>query len=199
LEASQSRLAYTTITAPRDGVLISRNVEKGSVVQAGKALLVLAPNGISQLVIGIDERNLGLIELGEPALASADAFPEQKFEGKVSYINPSVDITRASVEVKLNVEQPPTFLRQDMTVSVDIEVGRRDNVTVLGTRFVHDLQTETPWVLAAVNGRAVKRDVKVGLRGLNDVEITDGITLGDKIIPSLSGVISGQRIRAILP
>ena len=86
-----------------------------------------------------------------------------------------------------------------MTVSVDIEVGRRDNVTVLGTRFVHDLQTETPWVLAAVNGRAVKRDVKVGLRGLNDVEITDGITLGDKIIPSLSGVISGQRIRAILP
>ena len=199
LEASQSRLAYTTITAPRDGVLISRNVEKGSVVQAGKALLVLAPNGISQLVIGIDERNLGLIELGEPALASADAFPEQKFEGKVSYINPSGDITRASVEVKLNVEQPPTFLRQDMTVSVDIEVGRRDNVTVLGTRFVHDLQTETPWVLAAVNGRAVKRDVKVGLRGLNDVEITDGITLGDKIIPSLSGVISGQRIRAILP
>jgi len=199
LEAAQSRLAYTVITAPRDGVLINRSVEKGSVVQAGKPLLVLAPNGISQLVIGVDERNLGLIALGQPALASADAFPYQKFEGKVSYINPSVDITRASVEVKLDVTEPPSFLRQDMTVSVDIEVGRRNDVTVIGTRYLHDLQTDTPWVLTVSNGRAVKRNVKLGLRGLNDAEIIDGLTLGDKIIPSLSGVVSGQRIRAIMP
>ncbi len=199
LEAAQSRLAYTVITAPRDGVLINRSVEKGSVVQAGKPLLVLAPNGISQLVIGVDERNLGLIALDQPALASADAFPDQKFEGKVSYINPSVDITRASVEVKLDVTEPPSFLRQDMTVSVDIEVGRRNDVTVIGTRYLHDLQTDTPWVLTVSNGRAVKRNVKLGLRGLNDAEIIDGLTMGDKIIPSLSGVVSGQRIRAIMP
>jgi len=199
LEAAQSRLAYTVITAPRDGILINRSVEKGSVVQAGKPLLVLAPNGISQLVIGVDERNLGLIALGLPALASADAFPDQKFEGKVSYINPSVDITRASVEVKLDVTEPPSFLRQDMTVSVDIEVGRRNDVTVIGTRYLHDLQTDTPWVLTVSNGRAVKRNVKLGLRGLNDAEIIDGLTMGDKIIPSLSGVVSGQRIRAVIP
>jgi len=199
LEAAQSRLAYTTITAPRDGTLINRSVEMGTVVQAGKPLLVLAPNGISQLVIGVDERNLGLIALGEPALASADAFPDQKFEAKVSYINPSVDITRASVEVKLDVGTPPSFLRQDMTVSVDIEVGRRDAVAVIGTRYIHDLQSDTPWVLAAMNGRAVKRNVKIGLRGLNDVEILNGLALGDLIIPSLSGVVSGQRIRAIVP
>jgi len=199
LEAAQSRLAYTVITAPRDGILINRSVEKGSVVQAGKPLLVLAPNGISQLVIGVDERNLGLIALGQSALASADAFPDQKFEGKVSYINPSVDITRASVEVKLDVTEPPSFLRQDMTVSVDIEVGRRNDVTVIGTRYLHDLQTDTPWVLTVSNGRAAKRNVKLGLRGLNDAEIIDGLTMGDKIIPSLSGVVSGQRIRAIMP
>jgi len=199
LEAAQSRLAYTTITAPRDGTLINRTVEKGTVVQAGKPLLVLAPNGISQLVIGVDERNLGLIALGEPALASADAFPDQKFAAKVSYINPSVDITRASVEVKLDVGAPPAFLRQDMTVSVDIEVGRRDAVAVIGTRYIHDLQSDTPWVLAAVKGRAVKRAVKIGLRGLNDVEILDGLALGDEIIPSLSGVVSGQRLRAVVP
>jgi HlyD family secretion protein len=199
LEAAQSRLAYTTITAPRDGTLINRSVEKGTVVQAGKPLLVLAPNGISQLVIGVDERNLGLIALGEPALASADAFPDQKFDAKVSYINPSVDITRASVEVKLDVGTPPAFLRQDMTVSVDIEVGRRDAVAVIGTRYIHDLQSDTPWVLVAVKGRAAKRAVKIGLHGLNDVEILDGLALGDLIIPSLSGVVSGQRIRAVVP
>ncbi len=199
LEATRSRLTYTTIVAPRDGILISRNVQKGSVVQSGKALLVLAPNGISQLVITVDEKNLGLITLGEKAIASADAFPDQKFEAKVSYINPSVDITRASVEVKLEVADPPPFLRQDMTVSVDIEVGRRDHALVLGTRFLHDLQTDKPWVLAADHGRAVKRWVKAGLRGVSDVEILDGLAEGDMVIPSLSGTLSGQRLRPVVP
>ena len=199
LEAARSRLTYTTISAPRDGILISRTVEKGSVVSTGKALLVLAPNGISQLVIGVDEKNLSLIALGEKAIASADAFPEQKFEASVSYINPSVDITRASIEVKLLVADPPAFLRQDMTVSVDIEVGRRDNAIVVGTRFVHDLQNGKPWVLAVERGRAVKRPITAGLRGLSDVEILTGLSEGDQVIPSLSGVVTGQRIRPILP
>ena len=199
LEAAQSRLAYTTILAPRDGILISRNVEKGSVVQSGKALLVLAPDGIKHLAITLDEKNLGLIALGEKAIASADAFPDQKFDAKVSYINPSVDITRASVEVKLDVAEPPAFLRQDMTVSVDIEVARRDNALVIGTRFLHDLQTDRPWVLAADHGRAVKRAIKAGLRGISDVEILDGVSEGDLVIPSLSGILSGQRLRPVLP
>jgi HlyD family secretion protein len=199
LDAAQSRLAYTTITAPRDGILMGRNIEKGSVVQSGKALFVLAPNGINQLVITIDEKNLGLIRIGETALASADAYPDQKFTAKVSYINPSVDITRASIEVKLDVLNAPAFLRQDMTVSVDIEVGQSDNTLVTGTRFVHDLQTGQPWVLAVDRGRAVKKSIKSGLRGLTEVEILEGLSEGDLVIPSLSGIVSGQRLRPVVP
>ena len=199
LDAAQSRLAYTTITAPRDGILMGRSIEKGSVVQSGKALFVLAPNGINQLVITIDEKNLGLIRIGETALASADAYPDQKFTAKVSYINPSVDITRASIEVKLDVLNAPAFLRQDMTVSVDIEVGQSDNTLVTGTRFVHDLQTGQPWVLAVDRGRAVKKSIKSGLRGLTEVEILEGLSEGDLVIPSLSGIVSGQRLRPVVP
>ena len=199
LEAAESRLTYTVINAPRDGVLISRNVEQGSVVQPGKALLVLAPDGVSQLVIEVDEKNLGLIELGQKAIASADAFPDQKFDAVISYINPGIDIARASVEVKLNVKAPPAFLRQDMTVSVDIEVGRRNNSLIATTRSVHDVQTDKPWVLLVSNGRAVQHPVKIGLRGQSDVDIIDGLNEGDLIVPSLSGVVSGQRLRPVTP
>jgi HlyD family secretion protein len=82
-------------------VLITRNVERGAVVVPGNALLVLAPTGKMQLELQIDERNLGKLSLGQKALASADAYPEQRFEAVVSYVNPGVDISRASVEVKL--------------------------------------------------------------------------------------------------
>ena len=198
LETAESRLGYATISAPRDGVLITRNVERGTVVQPGKALLVLAPAGELQLVLQIDERNLGKISLGQKALASADAYPDQRFAAVVSYINPGIDITRASVEVKLNVADPPDYLRQDMTVSVDIENAAKNNALVLPIRSVHDLLSGQPWVLGIKDGRAVKRPVRLGLRGNSHVEILEGLTEGEVAIPLNSGVLTGQRVRAVL-
>jgi HlyD family secretion protein len=110
LDTANARLSYATIAAPRTGVLISRNVERGAVVQPGRTLLVLAPLGETQLVIQVDERNLGLIRTGQTAFASADAFPDRRFEAVVSFINPAVDIARASVEVKLTVPEPTVDL-----------------------------------------------------------------------------------------
>jgi HlyD family secretion protein len=199
LDTARSRLGYATITAPRDGVLITRNVERGAVVQAGKALLVLAPDGDTQLVVQIDEKNLGSIALGQPALASADAFPDKRFTAKVVYINPGVDITRASVEVKLSVENPPDYLRQDMTISVDIEVGRRDKALVLPMRDIHDALTSAPWALLVRNHRAHKQPLKLGLKASTMVEVLDGANDGDLAIPTTAGVLVGQRIRAVSP
>ncbi len=183
LETAESRLGYATITAPRDGVLITRNVERGAVVQPGKALLVLAPAGEVQLVLQIDERNLGKISLGQKAVASADAYPDQRFAAVVSYINPGIDITRASVEVKLTVADPPDYLRQDMTVSVDIANAAKNSALVLPVRSVHDVLSGQPWVLGIKDGRAVKRPVKPGLRGNSHIEILEGMTEGEVAIP----------------
>ncbi len=199
LDTAQSRLGYATIAAPRDGVLITRNVERGAVVQPGKALLVLAPSGDLQLVLQIDERNLGKIALGQKALASADAYPDKRFAAEITYINPGIDIARASVEVKLTVADPPDYLRQDMTVSVDIEVAARNDTMILPARSVHDALSGEPWVLGLKDGRAVKRPVRIGLRGNTEVEIRDGLSAGDIAIPQNSGVVTGQRIRPVTP
>jgi HlyD family secretion protein len=199
LDTAESRLDYATITAPRDGVLITRSVERGTVVQPGKTLLVLAPAGEAQLVLQIDERNLGKIALGQKALASADAYPDRRFAAEITYINPGVDISRASVEVKLTVADPPDYLRQDMTVSVDIEVAAKDDALVLPVRSVHDALSGAPWVLGIKNGRASQRPVRIGLRGNSQVEITDGLAAGDVAIPQSSGVLTGQRVRPVLP
>jgi HlyD family secretion protein len=199
LDTAESRLAYATIAAPRDGVLITRSVERGAVVQPGKALLVLAPAGELQLVLQIDERNLGKIALGQKALVSADAYPDRRFAAVISYVNPGVDISRASVEVKLTVADPPDYLRQDMTVSVDIEVATSNNALVLPARSVHDLLSGQPWVLGIKDGRAAKRPVKVGLHGNSHIEILEGMAENEVAIPSNSGILTGQRVRTVLP
>ena len=168
-------------------------------MQPGKALLVLAPAGEVQLVLQIDERNLGKIALGQKSAASADAYPDRRFPAIITYINPGIDITRASVEVKLTVADPPDYLRQDMTVSVDIEVASKGDALVLPARSVHDALSGQPWVLGMRDGRAVKRPVKLGLRGNTEVEILEGLLADDVAIPANSGVLTGQRVRAVLP
>lgn len=194
LSAARARLSYMTISAPRDGVLITRNVERGTVVSPGKTLMVLAPTGDVQLVLQIDEKNMGLLSLGQNALVSADAYPDQTFPATVTYINPSVDIARASVEVKLTAAAPPPFIRQDMTVSVDIEVASRKDALILPSRAVHDL-TSSPWVMKVVDGRATKTSVRTGLRAVGKVEIASGVAVGDDIIPVTSPITPGARVR----
>jgi HlyD family secretion protein len=199
LATARSRLAYARITAPRDGVLISRSVEQGNVVVPGSVLMVLAPAGVTQLVLLIDERNLGKMALGQPALASADAYPGQRFAATVAYINPGIDISRASMEIKLNVPAPPAYLRQDMTVSVDTEVARRNAVLVAPGRSVRDALSADPWVLVMRDGRARRQPVTLGLQGASQTEIRAGLKVGDRIIPAASPISEGARVHAATP
>jgi HlyD family secretion protein len=184
LQVAQAKLAYTTIVAPADGTLIARDVERGDVVQAGKALMVLSPAGETQIVLQIDERNLGRIKLGQRALASADAYPAQRFAAQLVYINPGVDAQRGTVEVKLLVPQPPEYLRQDMTVSVDIEVERSAAALTLPADAVRDMAGATPWVLIVRNGKAQRQPVKLGLRGDAIVQVVEGVAEGDRVVPA---------------
>jgi HlyD family secretion protein len=199
LDTAKARLAYATITSPRDGLLISRSVERGAVVQPGRALLVLAPAGPTQLVLQIDERNLGLISLGQKAVASADAFADRRMAAVVSYISPAVDIARASVEVKLTVDDPPAYLRQDMTVSVDIEVARRIGALVMPARAVRDMQSGLGWIMGVRDGRATRQPVRLGIRGATQIEITAGASEGDAAVPITAGLRTGQRLRPVSP
>jgi HlyD family secretion protein len=106
-QVAHARSGYASIRSPVDGVLIARNVEAGDVVQPGKVLMTLSPKGRPQIVIAVDEKNLHLIALGQKALVSADAYPQQKFNAELVYINPGVNAQTGAVDVKLDVPQVP--------------------------------------------------------------------------------------------
>jgi len=200
LDLAQARLGYTKINSPYRGTLIARSVERGGVVQPGKALMVLAPVGETQAVVQIDERNLGMLKIGLPAKVSADAYPRQVFHAEVVYINPAVNPQTASVEIKLRIPSPPRFVTQDMTVSVDIETARRPHALTVPVQAIHDPESGSPWVLRAVDGKTVRTAVTTGLRGNSGVEITSGLAEGDLVIPSgANSVGAGRRVRLAAP
>ena len=173
--AAQARLRYTLISAPLAGTLITRNVEPGAVVQPGKVLMVLSPAGATQLVVQIDERNLQLLRLGQPALISADAYPNERFAAQLSYINPGIDAGRGAVEVKLQVLVPMSAL--------------------------HDADTGEPWVLKVVGRHAKRQALKLGLRSNGVAEVLQGLQAGDQVVPASAPktIVDGLRIRAVAP
>ena len=193
-----ARLDYTTIEAPVAGTLITRDVEVGDVVQPGKVLMTLSPVGETQLVVQIDEKHLANLRLGQSALASADAYSAQTFDATLTYINPSVDPERGSIEVKLTVPSPPEYLRQDMTVSVDIEVARHADALTLPLDAVRDA-TGTPWVMKVHDGHAVRQNVVLGALGSSKVEVTKGLIDAEPVLSATGNtVMPGQRVRVRL-
>ena len=198
LDAARAKLDYLLIKAPVDGTLIARDVERGESEQPGKVLMVLPPAGETQLVLQIDERNLGKLRVGQPALASADAYPAQRFRAVVAYINPGVDAQRGTVEVKLDVREPPDYLRDDMTVSVDIETERHHGSLVLPTNTVHDVGG-APFVFAVRGEQAVRQAVKLGLRGEGAVEVLDGVGEGERVVRNANAAFKPGRVRAAAP
>ena len=193
LRMAEAKLGYTRIVSPSNGVLIARDVERGDVVQPGKALMVLSPAGKTQLVVQIDEKNLSYLKLGQTALGSADAFPDRTFPAQLVYINPAVDPQRGSVEVKLDVRDTPDYLRQDMTVSVDIEVARKGAAVIAPVSTVHD-NGAAPWVMKVVAGHARRQTVVLGLRGRGKVEFVKGVESGDALIPAMAKIDDGGRV-----
>ena len=121
IAAARARLAQALLTAPADAKVLARLVEPGQIVQPGRALITLALSGAPQLSAQADERFLEQLQVGQVASVVADAYPGQRFAARVQSIAPLVDAQRGAVEVKFSLPQaPPAFLREDMTLSVEV-------------------------------------------------------------------------------
>lgn len=196
LRAAEARLAQASVVAPADGVLLERQIEPGDVVSIGRTLFIFQSDYETNLKIHPDEKALADLKLGQKALATADAFPDVTFGARVAYIAPSIDPERATVEVRLVVDQPPPFLLPEMTVSVDIELGRTENAIAIASGDIRDARSAEPWVLVLTEGRAQRQVVALGLRGRELTEVRRGLTPGQVVVAGTERVGDGDRVTA---
>lgn len=195
LALAEAKLAHTRLRSPHAATVLTRAVETGDTVQPGRVLMTLAPVAATELTVQIDERNLGLLHHGQKALASADAYPGERFAATISHIAPAVDALRGSVEVRLRVPTPPAYLKHEMTVSIDIEVAYRPQALIVPADTVRDAATQEPWVMAIRDGRIRRVPVQTGARSSNRVEIVSGLSAGEALLPARAMLPEGQAVR----
>lgn len=197
LEQAQAALDKAAVRSPSAGVVLRRMVEPGNLVQPGTTLLEVASSADGlEILIPLDERNLGVLALDQQATFIADAYPQQVFQGAVKEIAPAVDPQRGTVDVRLRVESPPSFLRTDMTVTATIHTGRRDQALIVPNDALFNQQAGQAQVWLVRNGRAESEQVQLGLRGTAFTEVLEGLEAGDQVLLQ-EGLQQGQRVQPV--
>lgn len=196
LAALQAQLARTQVRAEVAGTVLTRNVEPGDLVQPGRTLLTIALDGSTEIRVPFDERNLPQLALQQHAVVIADAYPDKPFPARINFIAPSIDPQRGTVEVRLAVDPVPEFLRQDMTVSVNIETAKRDRALAIPNDALTNVQGNQASVLLVRNGKIQHQPITLGLRGLAISEVIAGLKAGDHILANpVSSLTDGTRVR----
>lgn len=195
LNALKAQLAKSEVRAQVAGTILTREVEAGDVVQPGKTLFTLAVDGPTQILVPLDEQNLPFLALGQQAQIIADAYPERPFPAQLNFIAPSIDPQRGTVDVKLGVNPVPDFLRQDMTVSVNIETARRDHALVINNDALFDIKGNKANVWLVRDHKLYRQNVEFGLKSATQVEILKGLKEGDQVLQDPAQGKLEQRVR----
>jgi HlyD family secretion protein len=158
--------------------------------------------GRTELLADVDERFLAQLQVGQTARVLADAYPTQPFSAHVDRLGAAVDAQAGSVEVTFVLDAaPPAFLREDMTLSIEVVTGQRAQARVLPLRALRGAADATQpargSVLVAEGGRAVLRELTLGLRTLDQAEVLAGLKDGEAVLLDAT-VQPGQRVRAVL-
>jgi HlyD family secretion protein len=192
LAQAQQRLAETKLYAPISGVITTRLGQIGNIVASGvtnvgggTAIMTMADLSHIFVLASVDESDIGQVREGQSVNITADAYPGQKFEGRVVRIAPE-GVEEANVvtfEVKIEVQGANShLLKPTMTTNVEIVVAQRANALKIPEDTVQTSRRGNRFVMVkTVDGQLKRKRVTVGLSNGADIEILDGLQLGEQV------------------
>jgi len=194
LKQLEEQLGYTTIVAPMDGVVLSRDVEIGDAVSSilvlgSTATLVMTVGDTTQVYVKgkVDEADIAHVYLGQPARIKVESFRDRYFQGKVTKISP-MGVEKDNVttfEVRVSINNPGGELKAQMTANAEILLDEHKGVmTVPENAVIYDAQknasVEVPDPKQKDGTRKVA--VKVGLSNGSLTEVLSGLVEGQQVV-----------------
>ena len=180
LAGNEIQLGYTRITAPFDGLIIQRAVKFGETVTAGQQLFRISDFDPLLCVIGVPERDLARLSIGQPAILQVEAFPGEQFRGRVLRISPVVDAATGTIRVTLEVNRQGR-LSPGMFAGVRLVTDVREDALIMPKRAL-SLESLADSVFVVEDGAAYRRNVILGYEEDDRVEVTSGLDRGDRVI-----------------
>jgi multidrug efflux pump subunit AcrA (membrane-fusion protein) len=201
-ELARARARDATITAPINGIVTEIKAAVGSSVGPTASIMTLIPPEM-QVVVDVDESQLGQLQVGQTANLSVQSFPRDAFTGTVKAIAPVLDPRTRTAAVQVEVPDPQGKLKAGMFAQLALQLGQRQGAltvpkeAILRTPSVDPLAPMQNVIFTVVGGRVHKQPVSLGVSDGKNTEVLQGVQEGiDLVLNPRPDFLEGELISA---
>jgi RND family efflux transporter MFP subunit len=189
------RLDNTRILAPISGLVGKRHVDNGALITPSIPVISLVDLSTMVMLINAPEKDLVKIRNGLPAIVVFDAFPEQKFRGRVVRLSPVLDAATRTGLVEIEVPNPNLMLKGEMFARVELDLGTRHNTVLVPLEALVSYEQQRG-VFKVQEGTARFQPVEAGVNQGGDVEVISGLKAGEEVITlGVNLVKNGDKVK----
>jgi membrane fusion protein, multidrug efflux system len=212
----QALVSYTKIVAPFDGIVTGRFVDPGALIKAGGdqqssgpdegsahpvgtalPLVSLAMIDTIRIYVYVPQGVVGLIKHGTPAMVTLQDLPGHPFPGTVTRFSASLDLSTRTMLTEIDLDNEQHQLYPGMYANVTLQLERHPDVIQVPDSAIGQSSTGN-YVLAVQDGKLSRREVSVGIRAGNLVEVTKGLSGDEKLVVALDpSLTDGESVTPI--
>jgi RND family efflux transporter MFP subunit len=189
------------VASPTSGTLIARSVNVGEVVMQGKEMFRIADLSTVWVLAQVYERDFQAVNVGTRAVITTTAYPGRTFNGRVSYIDPRVDLQTRTAQVRIELANPREMLRLGMFVDVNFGGAAPAQASGQPVPAVPSAALQTigakrvVYVAADRQGSFVQREVSVGPQVNGLVTIYSGVSAGERVATEGSFLLRAESLK----
>jgi len=197
---AQAQLGYSEIRSPIDGVVTDRPLYPGEMAAAGTAIVTVMDISSVIAKAHIPQPDAALLKVGDQGTITVPGVDEP-IEGKITVVSPALDPNSTTVEIWLEAKNPKQQLKPGTSVQLSLTAKTvKDALVVPATAVISAADGNPAVMIAASDGRAHQKPVKLGIRQDDDVQILEGVSAGDKIVATGAyGLADNTKIIAATP
>lgn len=198
LKSSAQVTSEVSLSAPVSGTVISRTVNPGEVISADKELLRVSDLSNVWVIAQVYEKDLGQIRIGSGASVTSDAYPGRVLRGHVSYIDPAIDQTTRTAQVRVELANPRQLLKIGMFVNVAFATlgGSESTVPIVPKAAVQNIgNQQVVFVAAREENVFVMRAVRLAAESNAFFTVQGGLTIGDQVVTDGSFLLRAEWLK----
>jgi len=192
IDLLKNRLDKHTILSPINGIIIEQYKSLGEYAMIGENLFTIAEKNSKYVEIELDERNLPRISLNQTVFVSTEFSPENKIEGMIYYIAPSVNSDKGTVQIKVKLIEDNDYLIKNLTVRCEIIYAEYPKALVIPQEYIVR-DEEYYFVLSIRDGRVEKKKILIANPNAQEIRIIEGVQFNE-IIVNPAGLQDGMEV-----
>lgn len=179
---SYRAMTQFAVTGPFDGTVIEKNVTPGQLVETQTALFKIANLETVWVIGSIYEKDVTRVKVGQQALVSVQSYPDRRFDGTVAWVSDVIEEQTRTLRIRVEVDNREGLLRPGTFARIALKIASKDGVIAIAPAAIQRQGGEMVVFVDEGDGRYARREVTLGIRTPDKVEIVRGVDPGERVV-----------------